>query len=91
MTEPTNLDDLAHRDSINHYLALCALVAEGRKRDAFDYIVSLEDTEKADMWIAGCSITIAFANDCRRHHKIPVDLPAWFRLMVTLDDEDGQQ
>ncbi|UCZ90447.1 hypothetical protein [Gordonia sp. WA4-43] len=90
MSKPTNLDDLAHRDSINHYLALCALVAEGRKRDAFDYIVSLEDTEKADMWLAGCSITIAFADDCRRFHKVPVELPAWLRLMA-LADEDGAQ
>ncbi|MCK8615855.1 hypothetical protein [Gordonia sp. C13] len=91
MTEPANLNDLDHRESINHYLSLCALVAEGRRRDAFAYLKSLTDVERIDMWLAGCSITIAFADDCRRYNKVPVELPAWFRVMVTLDGEDGAQ
>ncbi|MGV9792405.1 hypothetical protein [Gordonia sp. NPDC003422] len=88
MTEHTDLDS---RDSINHYLTVAALVAEARQHDALAYITSLDATEQIDMWIAGCSITIAFADDCRQFHGVPVDLPAWFRTMVALADEDGDQ
>ncbi|MFW0784857.1 hypothetical protein AAFP35_10065 [Gordonia sp. CPCC 206044] len=85
MTTP----DLDHRDSINHYLAVCALVADGKACDAHTFIVGLDDDERADMWLAGCSITLAFANDCRQHHHIPDDLPGWLRHMAATNVDDA--
>ncbi len=90
MTDHRNLDDLEHRESINAYLAAMALVAEGRRDDAFAFISSLDPTEQLDMWIAGISITISFANDCRQHHAIPVGMPEWLRMMAALENGDAQ-
>lgn len=91
MTDPTRIEDLDHRESINNYLVLCALVAEGRRRDAFAYLTSLDQTEQIDMWLAGCSITLGFADTCRQVHKIQLDLPTWLRAMSLTDDDEAEQ
>ncbi|MGC4960077.1 hypothetical protein [Gordonia sp. DT101] len=83
------IEDLDNIESINHYLAVTALVAEGRRDDAFALICSLEAHEQVDMWFAGCAITTSFARDCHQHHGIPISLPAWLRMIAATDVEDG--
>lgn len=83
-------------DALNTYLCVVALVAEGRREDAFALITNLEPTEQIDMWIAGCSITFALAGVVGASCGVQAaDIPTWLRTMadpdVDLDDLKGNQ
>ena len=86
--------NLGHEDTIiNHYLCLTALVAEGRRDQAFAFIGTLEPAEQIDMWIAGCSITFAFAGVVGATVGVQAeDIPAWLRTFTDpgRDFEDEQ-
>ena len=77
------------RDSIDTYLAVTALIVEGRPRDAFALITAQDAEEQLDMWLAGCSITAGFAARVAAHLGIPADdLPEWLRALALADGDD---
>ncbi|MCK0518942.1 hypothetical protein [Williamsia sp. DF01-3] len=75
--------DTTSRDSIDTYLAVTALVLEGRRHDTLNLIGSLEPEEQIEMWIAGCSITSALSLHLAGTLGIPAQrVPAWLRAMA---------
>ena len=75
-----NKPDLA---ALNSYLCVVALVAEGRREDAFALITTQSPAEQIDMWIAGCSITYAMAGVVGATVGVEApDIPAWLRTMA---------
>ncbi len=87
---PDGIENVDPRESTDVYLALCALVAEDKRRDAYEFLRTLTDIERIGMLLSGCWITIALADECIQHREIPTDVATWLRAMSLIDKEDGQ-
>lgn len=73
---------MVEAQSINTYLAMTALIAEDRPRDAVRLLTALEPMEQIDCWLAGCSVTAGFATHVAQQSGVaPEQFPAWLRAI----------
>ena len=84
-----NDHDLDHAESLDSYLSLTALVAEGRQADALTFASSLEHAEQIDMWKAGVALTLTFAATLHAENGTG-SLPDWLRSMASQARGDAQ-